>query len=288
MSHSNGDSSLPVVLTIAGFDPSGGAGMAADLKTFAAHNCYGIAAITAMTVQNTAGVSQVDVVSGKILAQTLQALADDIAPAAIKIGMLGSVENVRVVVASLQKLTGIPVVLDPIMKSSSGAALLDEKGIKEMRTHLMRLSAVVTPNLDEAAALTGSPVTSLEEMKRAASDLVAAGAPAVIITGGHLDRPLDVLYDGSEHTVLPGERIKNGHTHGTGCAFSSAVAANLALGRSLHDSAVLAKAYVAKAIEKGFCIGSGQGSPNHLFRLQQKEPPRSVGAEPHHMNAGHR
>jgi hydroxymethylpyrimidine kinase/phosphomethylpyrimidine kinase len=284
--HQDGNAPLPVVLTISGFDPSAGAGMVADLKTFAAHNCYGIAAITAMTVQNTTGVKVVEAVPAKMLAETLRALTEDITPAAIKIGMLGSAENVRAVVAILEKMAGIPVVLDPVLQSTSGTVLLDEKGVKELRTHLMKHVSVVTPNLDEASRLVGFPVTNDEEMKRAATELVAAGAPAAIITGGHLERPLDVLFDGAEHTILPGERIKNGHTHGTGCAFSSAIAANLALGRNLHDSAVLAKAYVAKAIEKGFSVGSGQGSPNHLFRLQQTLPPRAGGAEPHHMSEG--
>lgn len=279
---------FPIVLTIAGFDPCAGAGVGADLKTFAAHNCYGIAAITALTVQNTSGVRLVEPIAGKLLGETLNALTEDITPSGVKIGMLGSAENVRVVVSFLEKLSDVPVVLDPVFRSTSGAPLLEEKGIRELRTNLLKRVSVITPNLEEASRLLGFPVGSLEEMKRAASELVAAGARAAIITGGHLERPLDVLFDGTEHTVLPGERIKNGNTHGTGCAFSSAVAANLALGKGFLEAAVLAKAYVAKAIEKGFAIGAGSGAPNHLYRLQQSMPPRAGGPEPHALSMGHR
>src|SRR5258708_23880723 len=213
-----------VVLAIAGFDPSAGAGVAADLKTIAAHNCCGIAAITAMTVQNTQGVKRVDPVSSKLLAETLDTLLEDIRPAAIKIGMLGSVENVRAVVAFLEKLPDTPVVLDPVLHATSGAAMLSEKAWKELRVHLLGRVTVVTPNLEEAAALAGFAVANLDDMKRAAVELVSAGAKNVIITGGHLDRPVDVLFDGTEHTELPGERINNGNTHGSGCAFSNPLA----------------------------------------------------------------
>src|SRR5258708_4296851 len=228
-----------VVLAIAGFDPSAGAGVAADLKTIAAHNCCGIAAITAMTVQNTQGVKRVDPVSSKLLAETLDALLEDIRPAAIKIGMLGSVENVRAVVAFLEKLPDTPVVLDPVLHATSGAAMLSEKAWKELRAHLLGRVTVVTPNLEEAAALAGFPVTNVEEMKRAATELVSAGAKSAIVTGGHLDRPVDVLFDGATHTELPGERAKRNNTHGTGCAFSRAVAVNLSLGHSVSREAVL-------------------------------------------------
>ncbi len=280
---------IPVVLAIAGFDPSAGAGIAADLKTAAAHNCYGVAAITALTVQNTTGVRGVEPVAGKLLAETLNCLVEDIGFAAIKIGMLGSAENVRVVASFLEKFSGLPVVLDPVMRSSSGAILLEEKGVKELRACLLRRVSVVTPNLEEASRLAGFPVGSLDDMKRAAVELVAAGARAVIVTGGHLEKPVDVLFDGIEHTILPGERAKNGHTHGTGCTFSSAIAANLALGKTLVEAAVLAKAYVSKAIEKSIAVGAGRSLPSHLYRLQQTQPARVSIAEPAEVHsAGHR
>lgn len=280
---------IPVVLSIAGFDPSAGAGVGADLKTIAAHSCYGIVGITALTVQNTSGVRAVEPVAGKLLAQTLQALAQDITISAIKIGMLGSAENVGVVASFLADLPGVPVVLDPVLRSSSGVALLEEKGIEKLRGILLSKITVVTPNLEEAARLTGGPVGSVEEMKRAASELVAAGARAAIVTGGHLEKPADVLFDGAEHIILPGERARNGNTHGTGCAFSSAVACNLALGKGLREAAVLAKAYVLRAIETGFSVGAGSGSPNHLYRLHQSQSPRVGVPEPAEVHSsGHR
>jgi hydroxymethylpyrimidine/phosphomethylpyrimidine kinase len=278
----------PVVLTIAGFDPTAGAGIAADLKTFAAHNCYGVAAITALTVQNTAGVSAVQPVAAKLLRATLDALSEDIAPAVIKIGMLANAENTRAVAAWLERFPETPVVLDPILRSTSGATLLDEPGFKELRKSLLLRATVATPNIDEAARLSGSPVGNLEEMKHAARELVAAGVKAVLITGGHLDKAIDILFDGHELKELPGDRIKTEHTHGTGCAFSSAVAANLALGKGLLESAVLAKAYVQRALEKSIAVGAGHGSPNHFYRFQQVAPPRAGGGEPHHMSSGHR
>jgi hydroxymethylpyrimidine/phosphomethylpyrimidine kinase len=285
---SGASSHHPIVLAIAGFDPSAGAGIAADLKTIAAHNVNGIAAITALTVQNTQGVRRVEPVGSKLLAETLEALAEDIPISAVKIGMLGSVENLRVVVAFLEKRPDIPVVLDPVWHATSGAALLSEKAWKELRAHLLGRVTVVTPNLEEAAALAGFPVTNVEEMKRAASELVAAGAKNAIVTGGHLEKPVDVLFDGVEHTLLSGDRFKNGNTHGTGCAFSTAVAVNLALGHPVAQSAVLAKAYISKAIEHGFALGKGAGQPNHLYRLDLPTVPRAGGSEPHHMDAGHR
>ena len=286
--HAHQHLSHPVILTIAGFDPSAGAGVAADLKTIAAHHARGIAAITALTVQNTKEVKRVEPVSSKLLSETLDALMEDIHPAAIKIGMLGSVDNVRAVVAFLEKLPDVPVVLDPVLRATSGAAMLSEKAWKELRAHLLGRVTVVTPNIEEAAALAGFPVTNVAEMQHAAAELVAAGAKNAIVTGGHLDKPADVLFDGTTHTVLPGEKIKSPNTHGTGCAFSTAVAVELAMGRSVMESAVLAKAYVAQAIERGFAVGAGAGQPHHLYRLEMQMAPRAGGSEPHHMDAGHR
>lgn len=284
---SNGASVMPVVLTIAGFDPCSGAGITADLKTLAANNCYGVAAISALTVQNTAGVRSVEPVKGKILGEMLQAIAEDVHLAAIKIGMLGNAENVRVVAAFLQKLD-IPIVLDPVVQSSGGSVLLDDKGLKELRAQLMSRATVITPNLAEAALLVGFPVTNVDEMKKAATELVAAGARAVVVTGGHLEKPVDVLFDGQNCVILPGDRVKTNHTHGTGCAFSSALAAGLALGQSLAEAAVLAKAFVFTALERSFAVGAGPGSPDHLYRLHPNQVFRAGGAEPHHMEVGHR
>lgn len=284
----NGHHHHRIVLTIAGFDPSAGAGIAADLKTIAAHNCNGIAAITALTVQNTQGVLRVEPVESRLLAEMLDALSSDIQISAVKIGMLGSVENLHAVVAFLEKLRDIPVVLDPVWHATSGAALLTEKAWKELRSDLLGRVTVVTPNLEEAAALAGFPVTNVDEAKRAAVELVSAGAKNAIVTGGHLDKPVDVLFDGIVHTLLSGDRFKNGNTHGTGCAFSTALAVNMGLGYPLSQAAVLAKAYVSKAIEHGFSLGRGTGQPNHLYRLDLPTVPRAGGSEPHHMDSGHR
>jgi hydroxymethylpyrimidine/phosphomethylpyrimidine kinase len=278
---------MPVVLTIAGFDPCSGAGITADLKTLAANNCYGVAAISALTVQNTAGVRSVEPVKSKILGEMLQAVAEDVHLAAVKIGMIGSAENARVVAGFLQKLD-VPVVLDPVVQSSSGSVLLDDKGLKELRGQLMTRATVITPNLAEAALLVGFPVTNVEEMKKAAAELVAAGARAVVVTGGHLERPMDVLFDGQNFVILPGDRVKTNHTHGTGCAFSSALAAGLAQGKDLAEAAVLAKAFVFTALERSFAVGNGPGSPDYLYRLHPNQIFRAGGAEPHHMETGHR
>lgn len=258
----------PVVLTIAGFDPSAGAGIAADLKTFAAHNCYGVAVITALTVQSTRGVRGVQPVSAEVLRAQLDELVKDVSPAAVKIGMLGTRANVQVVAELLEKKKFAHVVLDPVLRSTSGLDLLDAGGVKELSRRLLALATVITPNIAEAAALSGMEIKGLDEMKAAAQKLREMGARAVVITGGDLEKPLDLLYDGSTFTPFGSDRVKSENTHGTGCTFSSAIAANLATGRQLADAVMLAKAYVGRAIEKGYAIGKGKGPLNHFYRQQ--------------------
>lgn len=258
----------PVLLTIAGFDPSAGAGIAGDLKTFAAHNCYGVAVITALTVQSTRGVRGVQPVSAELLRAQLEELTKDVAPAAVKIGMLGTRANVQVVAELLEKKKFPHVVLDPVLRSTSGMELLDAGGVKELSRRLLGLATVITPNIAEAATLSGLEIKGLEEMKAAAQKLREMGARAVVITGGDLEKPLDLLYDGTTFTPFGSDRVKSENTHGTGCTFSSAIAANLATGRQLADAVMLAKAYVGKAIEKGFPIGKGKGPLNHFYRQQ--------------------
>lgn len=271
---------LPVVLTIAGFDPSSGAGLTADLKTFAAHNCYGVAAVTSITVQNTEGVRSRQDVSSTLLSEQIAALAEDIPLAGAKIGMLGSAANVKAVAAALEHHPMPFVVLDPVLQSSGGAELLDRAGIEALRDRLLPKATVITPNLDEAARLLGQTVQTLEETKAAAEALHRMCGARVVITGGHLEKPQDVFYDGSQHTIFAGDRVRSQNTHGSGCAFSSAIAAHLALGKSLPDSIVLAKAYVTKAIERGCALGRGRGSLNHLYRLQIPAAARAVVPEP--------
>jgi hydroxymethylpyrimidine/phosphomethylpyrimidine kinase len=258
-----------VILTIAGFDPSGGAGITADLKTFAANNCYGVAAITALTVQNTQGVSEVRPVEPAFLKSSIEALMADGRFKAVKIGMVGNTANAKVVREFLDVTSSIPSVLDPVLRASSGKELVDEAGFDYLRKHLLSRVTVVTPNMAEAAALADMKVENLETMKAAAQKIIELGARAVIVTGGHLDKAIDVLCDDSGCKTFTGDRIKTEMTHGTGCTFSSAVAANLALGRPLADAVVLAKAYVTEAIRKAYAIGPGRVPLNHLYRMQQ-------------------
>lgn len=259
----------PVVLTIAGFDPSGGAGISADLKTFAAHNCYGVAAITALTVQNTQGARSVKPLNAGLLKESVNCLLEDGRIRAVKIGLIASASNARALAEILAANSELPAVLDPVVRSSSGLALLEPEGLELLRTDLLGRVMVVTPNLDEASALTGSRVENLEGMKQAARRLVEMGARAVVVTGGHLDKAMDVFFDGKDLETFIGDRIKPDNTHGTGCTFSSAVAANLALGRQLRDAVMLAKAYVAEAIRKAYAVGPGRVPLNHLYRMQQ-------------------
>lgn len=258
-----------VVLTIAGFDPSGGAGIVADLKTFASHSCYGVAAITALTVQNSQGTSALFPTDPRILKETIDALLADGRVRAIKIGMVANRANAEVVGEILDANPLIPSVLDPIWRSSSGLDLVDAAGWEFLRTQLLSRATVVTPNLIEASELTGLKVENPDSMKAAARKLQEMGARAVVITGGHLEKPVDVYCDGSDLEAFLGDRAKPDNTHGTGCTFSSAIAANLALGKQLRDAVVLAKAYVTEAIKKAFTIGPGRVPLNHLYRAIQ-------------------
>ena len=275
----------PVVLTISGFDPSSGAGTLADIKTLAAHGCYGVGCITALTVQSTAGVKRVEPVSARLVRETLEELAADFPLAAARIGMLGSASVVEAVGDFLAAGRIAHVVLDPILQSSSGAELIDQKGAERMVKLFPRVT-VITPNIDEAARLTGLPVSNVGEMKAAARKLHEMGAKNVIVTGGHLDRPIDLLSvaeaGGCEQSEFASERLRSTATHGTGCAFSTAVAANLALGKQLRDAVVLAKAYVTKAIARAYPLGRGAGPIHHLFRMEEQPRPAQDAIEPKH------
>ena len=263
-------------MTIAGFDPSGGAGIAADLKTFAAHNCYGLAAITALTVQNTEAVQSVHPVEGSVLSASLRALTDDLELRALKIGMLANGVNAQLVGNFLAGRAALPSVLDPVLHASSGMALIDQAGFDFLRDRLLQQVTVVTPNLAEAAALTGLRVENVEEMKTAARRLLELGARAVVVTGGHLDKAVDVFAATGSLEAFVSDRVKPENTHGTGCAFSSALAANLAFGRQLPEAVVLAKAYVAESIKKAYAIGAGRIPLNHFYRTQQSSRPSEI------------
>ena len=280
----------PVVLTIAGFDPSSGAGVTADIKTIAAHGCYGVACITALTVQSTAGVHRVEAVDSSLITETLQELAADLPIAAVHIQMLGTGKIVRAVAEFLAQGAGkagllkLPnIVLDPIVKSFSGADLLDASGVKLLVEKLIPLADVLTPNVDEAALLTGLKVTDLDEMRLAANKFHEMGSRALVITGGHLDKAIDLLSftskRGIEQEVFKAERQRSNSTHGTGCAFSTAMACHLALDRGLPEAALLSKTYVTAAIAAGHPLGRGTGPLHHLYRMHQQRRAAGFGSE---------
>jgi hydroxymethylpyrimidine/phosphomethylpyrimidine kinase len=287
-----------VVLTIAGFDPSSGAGITADIKTIAAHGCYGVACVTAMTVQSTSGVKRVEPIDPILVKDTLEELAGDLNIAAVHIGMLGSGKVVKAVAEFLSsggpaKPSGarqearLPnIVLDPILKSSSGADLLDSAGVKVMIDRLIPLCDVITPNIDEAAVLTGAQVTDTEGMKTAAARLHEMGASGVVVTGGHLDKALDLLSFTTKHgisqEIFKAERQRSNSTHGTGCAFATAMACHLALDRGLAEATLLAKTYVTAAIANGQSLGKGTGPVNHLYRMNQQRRAAGTGGSGEH------
>jgi hydroxymethylpyrimidine/phosphomethylpyrimidine kinase len=272
----------PILLSIAGFDPSCGAGTAADLKTFSAHGCYGVAAITSLTVQNTQGVETAYNTPSAELRQQLEVLAKDCKIDAVKIGMLGNRGNAVVVGEFLDAHNFAHVVHDPVMKSSSGAELLDAGGIKYIATELLKRASVITPNVPEAEILTGLTIKTVDDMEAAARKIVEMGARAVIVKGGHMERAIDVLFDGNEMVQLGGEKLKTENTHGTGCTFASAIAAQLAASRSLLEAATLAKAYVTKAIEKGYPVGHGRVPLDHFYRQRIEPPARGIHEVPQH------
>jgi hydroxymethylpyrimidine/phosphomethylpyrimidine kinase len=259
-------SATPIVLSIAGYDPSSGAGVTADIKTAAAHGCYAVTCITALTVQSTAGVRRVEPLRAVTVADTLAELAKDFEIAAVRIGMLGSIEVADAVAGFLASSAFPNIVLDPILKSSSGADLLDPAGVEVLKTRLLPLADVVTPNIYEAAVLAGMPVEDLDGMRAAAGRLQELGARAVVVTGGHLPEPVDLLCYGEMEREYPGRRIESRSTHGTGCAFATALACRLALGSGLTDAVGLAKQYVADAIASAVPIGRGKGPLNHFIR----------------------
>jgi hydroxymethylpyrimidine/phosphomethylpyrimidine kinase len=272
--------SPPVVLTIAGFDPSSGAGITADIKTIAAHECFGIACITALTVQSTQGVWRVEGVDAGIVAETLRVLVSDIDVGAVHIGMLGNKHVVAAVADFLEEAQLPHIVLDPILKSSSGADLLDREGTELLIERLVRLAEVITPNLDEASAMTGVKVTNLDQMREAAVRLHSRGAANVVVTGGHLEKAIDLLSfttaRGIEQEVFKAERLHSNSTHGTGCAFSTAMACHLALGRGLPEAVLLSKVYVSAAIGNAYAVGRGTGPLHHLYRMGQERRAKSV------------
>jgi hydroxymethylpyrimidine/phosphomethylpyrimidine kinase len=254
---------VPVALTIAGSDPSGGAGIQADLKTFHQHRVFGTSAITLLTVQNTVSVSHVEILSADLVTRQMNAVLSDIPPNAAKTGALGSVEVVRAVAALASSFT-FPLIVDPVMMSKHGSRLISPDAEAALRDELLPLAYLVTPNIPEAELLCSMEIRDQADMLRAARRISALGCNAVLIKAGHLDGPpVDLLLEGEEVTHFAGTRIDSQHTHGTGCTLSAAITANLALGMTLNAAVDGAKRFVQSAIQTAPALGRGNGPLNH-------------------------
>jgi hydroxymethylpyrimidine/phosphomethylpyrimidine kinase len=267
---------MRTALTIAGSDSSGGAGIQADLKTFAAFGLYGTCAITAITAQNTLGVSAVAPLSADLVTAQIEAVAGDIAIHATKVGMLATAAIVEAVAAAIQELDLPLVVVDPVLMSTSGERLLDEDGVRSLCAELLPRARVVTPNIPEAEVLSGRRIASMDDVREAAKRIHGMGAAAVIVTGGHGwdeagglaaagPKVVDLLFDGQVFREFLTPRVDSRSTHGTGCTFAAAIAASLALGRTLPDAAERAQQYVAGAIAHAPAIGHGRGPLDHFW-----------------------
>jgi hydroxymethylpyrimidine/phosphomethylpyrimidine kinase len=255
-------------LTIAGSDSGGGAGIQADLKTFAAHQVYGTSAITALTAQNTRAVRGVHAVPPAFVQQQIEAVVEDIGCDAVKTGMLATADIVSIVAAAVQRFELPNLVVDPVMVAKGGDRLLQQDAVDAIRTRLLPLAHVVTPNVPEAEVLTGLTIHTIDDMRRAARALLACGPRAVLLKGGHLDDvdAIDLLVDEEQEVVLRGPRVQGRHTHGTGCTLAAAIAARLARGEPLDEAARAAKQYVAGAMTHGIDVGSGHQPLGHFWQ----------------------
>ena len=255
-------------MTIAGSDSGGGAGIQADLKTFAALGVYGTSVLTAITAQNTVAVTGVHEIPTDIIVAQIDAVITDIGADAVKTGMLASSSIIEAVAGEMERHQVRWLVVDPVMVAKSGDSLLREDAVDVLRSRLIPLAAVVTPNIPEAEALTETKIDSDADMRRAAEKIVGMGARTVVVKGGHRKGPAtDLFYDGSGFREFSAPRIDTANTHGTGCTFASAVAAGLARGMDVADSVALAKDYVTEAIRRSFPIGRGHGPLNHFYKL---------------------
>ena len=265
--------SIPVALTIAGSDSGGGAGIQADLRTFAFHCVHGTSALTCITAQNTLGVTRVDALPPEAVAAQMKAIVEDIGVQAAKTGMLLN-QDIIATVAEQALALGIPnLVVDPVMVSRTGAQLIDDAAIATLKTKLIPLAAIATPNRYEAQILSGMEITTLASMQTAAQRIAELGAKAVLVKGGGMSgelRGVDVWFDGEHLETLTTETIETKNTHGTGCTLAAAIAANLALGKDPRSATQLAKAYVTTALKYALSIGKGQGPVGHFFPLLLK------------------
>jgi hydroxymethylpyrimidine/phosphomethylpyrimidine kinase len=258
--------SIPRALTIAGSDSGGGAGIQADLKTFSAYQVFGMSVITAVTAQNSLGVQAVEYLPPSLVARQLSSVLEDLGADAAKCGMLGTAAIVEAVADGLRARPVARLVVDPVMAATSGDALLEPDAVEKVTTRLLPVALVVTPNLPEAEALAGMPVSSRADMEEAARRIHKLGPRHVLVKGGHLKGDaVDLLYNGREFTAFQGPRIESDNTHGSGCTFSAAIAASLAQGRPLAEAVRDAKAYVTRAIREGFALGRGVGALRHFL-----------------------
>ena len=257
------------VLTIAGSDCSGGAGIQADIKTITVHKMYAMSAITALTAQNTTGVYGIMEASPEFVAQQLDCIFTDIRPDAVKIGMVSSSAIISVIAEKLKEYKAENIVIDPVMVSTSGSRLLSDEAMDALITRLLPLGRVITPNVAEAEALCGFKISSEDDMLRAAEKISQFVSGAVLIKGGHLeDSADDLLYEAGKALWYHGEKVDNPNTHGTGCTLSSAIACNLAEGLSLEKSVERAKAYITGALKAGLNLGKGSGPLDHTYAIE--------------------
>jgi len=268
------ETKVPVVLTIAGSDSGSGAGIQADLKTFAAHGVHGTSAITAVTAQNTLGVTAVQEVDLDVIAAQIDAVVEDMHPVAVKTGMLSSPEIVRLVAAKANEYGWQTLVVDPVMVASSGARLLRDEAVETYRTELLPLAAVTTPNLLEATELTGIEIASSGDAREAAKAISVLGVKYVVVKGGHMEvagESRDLLYDGRDFVEFGLPWIDTTSTHGTGCTFASAITAQLALGGDIESAFRSAKTFVWEAINAAYPVGQGHGPLNQMWRMPPEE-----------------
>jgi hydroxymethylpyrimidine/phosphomethylpyrimidine kinase len=263
--------SIPKALTIAGSDSGAGAGIQADLKTFAAFGVYGTSVITAITAQNTVKVTKIFELSQELVAAQIDAVMQEIGAEALKTGMLANATLIKMIAGKIRQYDLKNVVVDPVMVAKSGDLLLRKDAVKALRSHLIPLARVVTPNVPEAEELTGMKLTSGKKIAEAARRIIAMGAQCVVIKGGHRKGPaVDLFFDGTTTRELRSPRIRTRHTHGTGCTFSAAIAASLAKGETVEKSIVSAKHYITAAIRNGFAVGSGHSPVHHFYRYWKR------------------
>lgn len=262
-------------LTIAGSDSGGGAGIQADIKTMSALGCYASSVITAVTAQNTKQVFDIQNINPSVVEAQLRAVLTDLRPNAIKIGMVGSAENMESIAKILSEVSDIPLIIDPVMVSTSGNKLMDDSAVHTFCQQLLPLATLLTPNIPEAEVLAGMPITSVSDIDEAAMRILKRGCKALLIKGGHVEGSMktDRLYfsNGSEPMVFKAKSIETRNTHGTGCTLSSAITALLARGLQLEEAVAMAKNYVSNALKEGADveIGSGHGAVNHFYNPEK-------------------